>query len=122
MIDWIISNKLDALAAAAITLIGGSYVPWINAAKKLLSVVRGGKAIANENAIANEPVSGLSSDSPPPPSSLDAHSAIHKLIDIIQTCRMHGDDDTADALSAMLPAVEISCCKVKPIKAAKKRG
>jgi len=44
------------------------------------------------------------------PSTEAAHTALHKLQDVIAEMFDHGDQDTASKLAALLPAVATTCC------------
>jgi len=94
MMQWLLEtfqNKpVDSLMMAVVVVIAGSYVPW-NRIMPVLSKVQ----------------------NPFKPKAMavtDAHTAIHKLIDVINVCRAHGDVDTAEKLGALMPNVVVACC------------
>ena len=98
MIQWLVDafqNKpVDSLMMAVVIVIAGSYIPW----KRIIPVLPKVPNLFRPRAMA----------------VTDAHSAIHKLIDVINVCRAHGDVDTAEKLGALMPSVVAACCVGEP--------
>jgi len=91
MLEWITSKPIDALMIAAITVIGGSYLPL----QKIIKTFLPGKSPPGVT---------------PTPPGTDSHVALEKLVDVIHVVRSHGDIPTADALGDLIPQVLVACC------------
>jgi len=93
-VTWIlelIQNKpVDALMGVAVAVILAGFVPWAKVRPFLSTFLPFKKSEAM--------------------AVTDAHGAVHKLIDVINVCREHGDSGTAEALGDILPRVVVACC------------
>ena len=76
-------DPIDGLLMAVIAVIAATYLPWA----KFTTILPRKKNLY----------------------ITDAHTAVHKLLDVIDIIRSHGDTDTAEKLGGLMPNIVRAC-------------